>query len=138
MTRFTEGDRFKHGATHWDVLAVDDGMYVLLKGNGDVVRWPIDKTDKSLFLEAVERHQEKNPLENGIMNLFHKLRDKFLNLFGIDDVLDEFSGNNVESQLAELKRRDSERAKFAARMEDLIDKQKFLAIKDENEKTKVN
>lgn len=72
------------------------------------------------------------------MSLFHKLRDKFLNLFGIDDVLDEFSGKNVESQLAELKRRDSERAKFAARMEDLIDKQKFLAIKDENEKTKVN
>lgn len=72
------------------------------------------------------------------MNLFHKLRDKFLNLFGIDDMLDELSSTDTETQLEELKRRDSERAKFETRMHDLIDKQRFLAIKDENEKTKVN
>lgn len=51
------------------------------------------------------------------MSLLHKIRDKILSLFGIDDILDALERDNTrvkvaQQQVAELKKKDAERIRF--------------------------
>lgn len=65
------------------------------------------------------------------MTILHILRDKFLNMFGIDELLDELIDNERNDRIADLKNRDEAREMFKERMRLLIEAQKRFARESE-------
>jgi len=66
------------------------------------------------------------------MSLFHKWRDKFLELFGIDDLLNQVAEDEAMKRVNELRRQDSERVRFEARMREEVEANKRHARDKQN------